>query len=80
MVTFEQDNLYIRFQNSPIFILQNELHCTFSKNHEGIFSLSFLFTLLNYGSVNSKRAHPPPTPPAIFHFVLEKLQMPHDGA
>ena len=52
--------LYIRFQNSPIFSLQNELQCTFPKNHEGIFSLSFLFTLLNYGFVNSKRAHPPP--------------------
>ena len=30
------------------------------------------------GSVNSKRALPPP--PDICHFVLEKLQMPHVGA
>ena len=36
-----------------------------------------------YGSVNSKRAHPPPPPgylSGICHFVLEKLQMPHGGA
>ena len=36
-----------------------------------------------YGSVNSKRAQPPPPPgylSGICHFVLEKLQMPHGGA
>ena len=31
-----------------------------------------------YGSVNSKRAHPPAF--VIFFFFAEKLQMPHGGA
>ena len=34
----------------------------------------------NNGSVNSKRAHPPPAPPSICHFVLEIMQMSHRGA
>ena len=38
-----------------------------------------LFVSHGYGSVNSKRAHPPP-PPDICHFVVKKPQIPHSGA